>query len=122
MQPLNVVLLQGDSAISKKLVDSLSEVSGEVHVVGSSGELRNSIRNHHARAVILDLELSSLFDVQQLSREFPGVSIVCNHRIADEEMWTASLNAGAADCCPSSDTKGIARALATSSSENIAAA
>lgn len=115
MQPLNVVLLQSDSGISKSLVDSLSKSSNEVHLARSSGELRSSIRNHHARAVILDLELSSLSDVEQLSREFPEVSIVCNHRVADEKMWTASLNAGASDCCPSSDTKGIARALASSS-------
>jgi len=71
--------------------------------------------------VILDLELSSLSDVEQLSREFPDVSIVCNHRIADEQMWTATLNAGATDCCPSSDTKGIARAALANSPQHSAA-
>lgn len=110
MQPLNVVLLQSDSGISQNLIASLSNSTNEVHLARSTGELRSSIVNHRAGAVILDLELSSISDVEQLSREFPSVSIVCNHRVADEEMWTASLNAGAADCCPSSDTKGIARA------------
>lgn len=110
MQPLNVVLLQSDSTISRNLIASLSDAENRVHLARSSNELRSSIVNHHANAVILDMEVSSLSDVEQLSREFPQVSIVCNHRLADEQMWTATLTAGAKDCCPSSDTKGIARA------------
>ena len=110
MRPLNVVLLQGDSGISQNLIASLSTSAHHVHLARSSEELRRSIVNNHAGAVILDLELASLSDVEQLSREFPDVSIVCNHRLADEQMWTESLNAGASDCCPSSDAKGIARA------------
>jgi hypothetical protein len=27
--------------------------------------------------------------------------------VADEEMWTRTLSAGADDCCPSSDMRGI---------------
>lgn len=115
MQPLNVVLLQSDCGISQNLIASLSDSSSHVHLARSSEELRRSIVNNHAGAVILDLELSSLSDVEKLSREFPDVSIVCNHRIADEQMWTATLNAGAADCCPSSDTKAIARAALANS-------
>ncbi len=116
MQPLDVVLLQGDSGISQNLIASLTTSARHVHLARSSEELRRSIVSNHAGAVILDLELSSLSDVEHLSREFPEVSIVCNHRIADEQMWAATLNAGAADCCPSSDTKGIARAAMASSS------
>jgi DNA-binding NarL/FixJ family response regulator len=119
MQLLNVVLLQSDFGISQNLIASLSNSTNEIHLARSSGELRSSIVDHHAAAVILDLEVSSLSDVEQLSREFPGVSIVCNHRLADEEMWTATMNAGAADCCPSYDTKSIAKAaLANSSSRD----
>jgi len=89
---------------------SLSDSANHVHLARSAEDLRDSIVNYHAAAVILDLEASSLSDVERLSHEFPNVSIVCNHRIADEKMWAATLNAGAKDCCPSSDTKGIARA------------
>jgi hypothetical protein len=32
---------------------------------------------------------------------------VCTHRVADEEMWAAALNAGASDMCPAFDTKAI---------------
>jgi hypothetical protein len=33
--------------------------------------------------------------------------VICNHRVADEEMWTRTLSIGADDCCPSSDMRGI---------------
>jgi DNA-binding NtrC family response regulator len=123
MEPLNVVLLQSDSAISQNLIASLSKSTNEIYTARSRRELRSSIVNHHAGAVILDLEASSLADVEELSRDFPGVSIVCNHRLADEDMWTATMNAGAADCCPSSDTRSIARAaLARSARKNTVAA
>jgi DNA-binding NtrC family response regulator len=117
MQPLHVVLLQSDSGISQNLIASLSNSASHVHLVRSSEELRRSIVNNHAGAVILDLELPSFSDVEQLSREFPDVSIVCNHRVADEQMWTESLNAGASDCCPSSDTRGMARAALANASQ-----
>ncbi|MGH9512126.1 MAG: hypothetical protein ACRD2U_08305 [Terriglobales bacterium] len=117
MQPLNVVLFQGDSGISQNLIASLSDSANHIRLAHSSQELRSYIHDQHPAAVIMDLELSSLSEVEQLSHEFPDVSIICNHRVADEQMWTASLNAGAADCCPSSDTKGIARAAIASSSQ-----
>jgi len=81
------------------------------------------IRKHRAKAAILDLEMASIEDVQVLSREFPGTHIVCNHRIADDEMWKAVMNAGAADCLPSFDTPGIVSAALrdTESARSVAA-
>jgi hypothetical protein len=55
------------------------------------------------------METASISDVEHLSREFPTACIVCTHRLADEDMWTAAVNAGAADVCPPSDTLGILR-------------
>ena len=49
----------------------------------------------------------ALAEVETLKKEFEGVRVICNHRVADEEMWTRSLSVGADDCCPSSDTRGI---------------
>jgi len=70
-------------------------------------ELRNRIAKQRAEVVIVDVESIPLTEVQILSREFPKLCIVCTHRLADEEMWTAALSVGAADVCPSSDTHGI---------------
>jgi hypothetical protein len=57
--------------------------------------------------VILDIELAHLDDVQNLHRDFPGLPIVCTHRLPDEELWTAALNAGATDVCPIYDMKSV---------------
>jgi hypothetical protein len=88
----------------------LASSSTSVRQVKSLGELRNSIEKHVAGIAILDMEAASISDVEHLSREFPKARIVCTHRLADEDLWAAALNAGAADVCPPSDTRGILRA------------
>ena len=123
MQRLNVVLLQSDSKVAQSLVSALANKFGSVHQVDSLGDLRTSIAKHRAGIAILDMEAASLSDVQHLSREFPTACIVCTHRLADDDMWTAALNAGAADVCPPSDTIGIVRsALRNASMRQSAAA
>ncbi|MGA8492398.1 MAG: hypothetical protein WB711_18365 [Terriglobales bacterium] len=110
MQPLNVVLLQSDSKVAQSLVSALASSSASVRQVKSVGELRHSIAKHVAGIAILDMEAASISDVELLSRDFPKARIVCTHRLADEDLWAAALNAGAADVCPPSDTRGIVRA------------
>jgi DNA-binding response OmpR family regulator len=110
MKSLHVVLLQSDSEVAQSLVSALSNCFDSVQLARSLDELRTSIARHRARVAILDLEKASLSDVKRLCGDFPGACIVCTHRCADEEMWTAALNAGASDVCPSSDTSGIMRA------------
>jgi DNA-binding NarL/FixJ family response regulator len=68
------------------------------------------IAKHRAGIAIVDMEAASISDVEHLSREFPKACIVCTHRLADEDMWTAAVSAGAADVCPPSDTRCILRA------------
>jgi DNA-binding NarL/FixJ family response regulator len=122
MQPLNVVLLQNDSRVAQSLVSALTNTFSSVRQVQSLGELRTSIARHRAGIAILDMEAASISDVEHLSREFPKACIVCTHRLADEDMWTAALNAGAADVCPPSDTPGILRAALRDSSMKQSAA
>jgi len=110
MKSLGVVLLQGNPAVAQSLSASLSEKFRSVRCVGSLEELRNSVAKHRAEVVILDIENTSIHAVQELSREFPRACIVCTHRLADEQMWMAALDAGAADVCPSFDTPGILNA------------
>jgi len=103
----SVVLLQGNPEIAQSLATSLLSSFRSVHAVRSMEELRASISKHRARVIILDIEMASLVEVESLSREFPGLSVVCTHRLADEEMWTAALSAGASDICPTYDTHSI---------------
>ena len=123
MQPLSVVLLQSDSRVAQSLVSALANTFSSVRQVQSLRELRTTIAKHRAGIAILDMETVSISDVEHLSREFPKACIVCTHRLADEDMWTAAVNAGAADVCPPSDTRGIVRtALRNASITNSAAA
>jgi DNA-binding response OmpR family regulator len=107
MQQTNVLLLQSDPDIAKTLANSLANSFHRVHVAKSVDELRHAAAKHQPYAIIVDLETASLGDVEALKRDFQQTRIVCNHRVADEEMWTRTLNVGADDCCPTSDMRGI---------------
>lgn len=123
MQSLTVVLLQGDAGVAKSLASALSHAFSSVQQVQSLAELRNRIAKHRADVAVLDIETASLSEVEHLSHDFPGASIVCTHRVADEEMWAAALQAGAADVCPADDIPSIVRAaLGNAVKRHIAAA
>jgi DNA-binding response OmpR family regulator len=112
MQQTNVLLLQSDPNIAKTLADSLGNSFHRVHVAKSVDELRHAAAKHQPYAIIVDLETASLGDVESLKRDFQQTRIVCNHRVADEEMWTRTLNVGADDCCSTSDMRAILSAAA----------
>jgi DNA-binding response OmpR family regulator len=107
MQQTHVLVLQSDPHIAQILADSLSNSFHRVHVAKSVDELRHAAAKHQPFAIVLDLETATLADVEALKRDFQQTRIVCNHRVADEEMWSRSLNVGADDCCPTSDMRGI---------------
>jgi DNA-binding response OmpR family regulator len=107
MHPLNVVIVQSDSQLAMLLADSLRQHFYAVHTSPSLVELRAAVLKHRALVVVLDVELAGLVEVQQLRREFKNICIVCTHRLADEDMWSDVLSAGATDICCSSDIPGI---------------
>jgi DNA-binding NarL/FixJ family response regulator len=111
MQLLNVVVASSDSQAAAQLAASLNPYFRTVSVAGSLAEIRHAIPKHRAQLAIVDLELASVDDVQRLAHEFHHTSIVCTHRIPDEEMWASVLAAGAIDCCPSDDPACIVRAV-----------
>lgn len=107
MQALSIVVFQSDPRLAQSLAGTLSLHYHAVHVANSVETLRMAIARYRADVAVVDIEASCLAEVTHLHREFPGVSIVCTHRVADEEMWTAALNAGASDMCPACDMRGI---------------
>lgn len=111
MQSLSVVIANRDSQSASQLAASLNTYFRNVSVVRSLDEVRTAIPRHRAQLAILDLELASVADVEQLAREFNHTSIVCTHRIPDEEMWASALAAGAIDCCQSADVASIVQAV-----------
>ena len=107
MQSSNVVLLQSDPNVARTLAVSLANSFRAVHVTKSVDELRHAAAKLRPRVMIVDLETATLADIESLKQQFGATRIICNHRVADEEMWTNSLTVGADDCCPSSDTRSI---------------
>ncbi|HEX6502640.1 MAG TPA: hypothetical protein VF011_05285 [Terriglobales bacterium] len=107
MELLSLALLQKDPRVARFLSGQLCHHFHAIHVVRSLAELRDLIPRFRPDVVVIDMETATLGDVQGLHREFANLCIVCTHRIADEEMWTAALDAGAADICAATDTRGI---------------
>ncbi len=110
MYPLNVVIVQSDPALATLLADSFRQHFRAVHTVPTLENLRSAVLKHRASVVVLDVELAGLCQVEQLRHEFKNICIVCTHRLADEEMWTEVMTAGATDICRSSDVAGIVSA------------
>jgi DNA-binding NtrC family response regulator len=108
MQRSHVVLLQADTNVTKSMTASLSKSFSSVDATQSIDKLQRSIAEHRPVVVIVDLEMVSMNDVKRLCSDFSDVKVICTHRLADDEMWTQALSAGAVDVCPSFDIGGIA--------------
>ncbi len=111
MRCSSIVLLQGDSRLAQSLIASLRNSFRWVRTVRSLDDLYSTVASLRAEVAVVDMEIASFTDVARLSREFPGLPIVCTHRLADEEMWAAALGAGAADVCCSCDPAAILAAV-----------
>jgi DNA-binding response OmpR family regulator len=104
---LSVVVLQKDPTIAQSLAAGLRSLFQSVHVAGSDRELRDLVVQNLPEVAVLDVEGLQFADVEKLHQDFPSLSILCTHRVPDEEMWMAALEAGAVDVCPSYDVEAI---------------
>jgi DNA-binding NarL/FixJ family response regulator len=87
---------------------TLSKSFSSIDAIHSIDKLQKSMTEHRPAVVIIDLEMVSMNDVKRLCSDFSDVKVICTHRLADDEMWTQALSAGAVDVCPSFDIGGIA--------------
>jgi chemotaxis response regulator CheB len=94
----SVILLETDLKTARSLAGGLRP-HFSVHVTRSREELRDEVARNPPEAVVLNIEVWRLNDIESLHQEFPEVPIVCTHRIPDEELWMAALAAGASDVC-----------------------
>ncbi|MBV9087119.1 MAG: hypothetical protein JO187_02545 [Acidobacteria bacterium] len=99
MKPLNVVVAQMDPKAAEAIAASLHNYFRSVSVAQSKEELRHTIPRKRADVAVVDLEMISLAELEQLHRDLPATAIVCTHRIPDEEMWADAMSVGAADVC-----------------------
>ena len=108
---LSVVVLESDPKVAHSLAGSLRSHFHSVHLTHSRDELREKIARNRPEAVIFGIESSQLTDLQSLHNDFPSMPIVCTHRIPDEELWMAALDAGASDVCPSDDAQDVLKSV-----------
>jgi len=102
----SIVVLERDPKVARSLAGGLRP-HFSVHLTQSHEELRERLAKSHPEAVVLNIEYWRLTDVESLHRDFPELAIVCTHRIPDEEMWMAALEAGASDVCPADDVQNV---------------
>lgn len=107
---LNVVVLEKDPAVAQSLAGGL-RAHFSVHLAGSHEHFLDNVAHSRPQAVVLNLEHWSLCDLERLHQAFPELSIVCTHRVPDEEMWMAALAAGACDVCPADDINNVLTAI-----------
>ncbi len=107
MKPLTVVVAHCDPQSAEALAASLQSHFKAVHIAHDFAEACQSVPKHRADLLVIDLEMTSLPEIERLRREMPATAIVCTHRLADEELWTRALAAGAIDCCHTSDIRSI---------------
>jgi|SRR5271169_5526996 len=103
----SVVVLESNPTVAQSLAGELSSHFHAVHLTRSGEELRERVARSRPQVVILDMEYSRLTDVRNLHRDFPSLPIVCTHRIPDDELWVAALEAGASDVCPADDVQNV---------------
>jgi chemotaxis response regulator CheB len=104
----SVVVLEKDPRVARSLAGGLRPYFS-VSLIRSrnTDELREKLTKDHPQAVVLNIEYWRLADVKSLHRDFPALPIVCTHRVPDEEMWMAALEAGAVDICATGDVKNV---------------
>lgn len=103
----NVIVAQRDAESAAKLASALHRLGRSVYLARTSEEVRNAVPKHRAEVVIADLEVVDLSEIERLHNDFSHLSIVATHRVADEELWAQSLQAGAVDCCYPNDLRTI---------------
>ena len=114
----NILVVENNPQVAR----SLSSHFHSVHLMRTGEELRERIAKNRPEAVILDMEQSRLSDIRNLRHEFPSLPILCTHRIPDEELWVAALDAGANDVCSTEDVQSVlASVLRNTSSKAVAA-
>jgi DNA-binding NtrC family response regulator len=111
MRQQPILILQLDERAARSLSESLSEHFGLTQVVTSLDDALPLLVQSPSSVLIADLEAASPADVSNLTAQFPAALVVCIHRTPDDFMWVRAVNAGADDCCASTDLAGIVRAI-----------
>ena len=114
----NVLVVESDPRVSRSLASHFHSVQ----LTRTGEELRERVARNRPEAVILDIEQFPLSDIRNLRQDFPSLPIVCTHRIPDEELWVAALEAGASDVCSTDDVQHVLASMLRNAASNAAVA
>jgi DNA-binding response OmpR family regulator len=107
----SVVVVENNPQLAQSLAGGLASHLFSVQLTGSGEELWERVSRNRPEAVVLDMEYSRLTDVRNLHHDFPSLPIVCTHRVPDDELWVAAMEAGASDVCSAGDVQDVLRSL-----------
>src|SRR5271169_2354286 len=110
MHRLNIVIAERDPAIADYLFLALDRHFRSIKLTQTFGELRSAIAGRRIHAVVADLETVDLQQLADLNRG-RKLTIVCTHRVPDDQMWTAALEADVFDVCQRDDILAIVDAI-----------
>jgi DNA-binding NtrC family response regulator len=102
----SVVVLEKDPRVARSLAGGLRPHFA-VQLINTREELQDRLATNHPEALVLNIEHWRLTDVKSLHQDFPQLPIVCTHRVPDEEMWMAAMEAGASDICQADDVGNV---------------
>jgi DNA-binding response OmpR family regulator len=114
----NVLVVESDPKVARSLAFHFHSVQ----LMRTGEELRERVAKNRPEAVILDIEQFPLSDIRNLRAEFPLLPIVCTHRIPDEELWVAALDAGASDVCGIDDLQNVLASMSRNAEPKAAVA
>ncbi len=106
----NVVILETNCANADRLASVLKRGASRTFLAGSVNEMRLYAERLDGVIGVVDIALVPLSEIKRLHREL-GITIVCMHRLADEEKWAATLDDGALDCCFDDNVRAISSAI-----------
>jgi DNA-binding NarL/FixJ family response regulator len=107
MRAINAVLAHRNPGSAAGLAASLNREFRNIAIAGTAQEVRSAVQRLRAPFAVVDLELINKSELRALCTEFRSTAFVCIHRLADDQMWSDALAAGAMDCCLASDLRGI---------------
>ena len=117
MNTLSVIIAEHDPSAARALMSFLDHHVGAVRLANSRTELESALPHEPVDLLIADLETVALDDVARITRDF-HLPVICVHRIPDEDMWAAALEAGALDMCLRTDAGAILLAIRNHLADN----
>jgi DNA-binding response OmpR family regulator len=115
---VNILVVENNPRVAKSLASQFHAV----HIMRAGEELHERVAKNRPAAVILDIEQFPLSDIRNLRNDFPSLPIVCTHRIPDEELWIAALEAGASDVCSTDDVQSVLASMSRNAASKAAIA